>query len=289
MNEGESSNENNAVQVLLYSDQTFLAEGLASAFRDRPLFQLAASCGSIAEAAEIVKDRDIHIGLIELTEEVTVPALLSIRRASPHCRLVLWISAISRELAFQAMELGVRGILRRSTPAERFFTALRTVHEGDLWFEKEMLESFLHGKRVVLTRREGQLVSLLSQGLKNKEIAWTLQISEGTVKVYLSRLFKKLGVADRFELALFGLKNMQSGYASSVERGTAALAADGTAAGLMALHSVLITERGAPLPPDAKPMALHSVLIGKRGPPLPPDANERRPLGRFTPPLRPHN
>jgi DNA-binding NarL/FixJ family response regulator len=243
--------ENNAVQVLLYSDQTFLAEGLASAFSSRPAFQLAASCNSISDVSGIARDRTVDIGLIELTEEVTIPALLAIRRTNPRCRLVLWTSTISRELAFQAMELGVRGILPRSTPIERFFTALRTVHEGELWFEKEMLESFLHGKRVVLTRREGQLVSLLSQGLKNKEVAWTLQISEGTVKVYLSRLFKKLGVADRFELALFGLKNMQSGYASTVERGNAAVASDPTASGLMALHSVLIGERGAPTLPDA--------------------------------------
>ncbi len=56
-------------------------------------------------------------------------------------------------------------------------------------------------------------MSLLSQGLKNKEIAATLFISEGTVKVYLSRLFQKLGVKDRFELALFGLKNMPAGEA----------------------------------------------------------------------------
>ena len=268
MTESGSMNENNAVQVLLYSDQTFLAEGLASAFSARPAFHLAASCHSIAEAAEIVKDRLIHIGLIELTEEVTIPALLAIRRANPRCRLMLWISTISRELAFQAMELGVRGILRRSTSIERFLTALQTVHEGELWFEREMLESFLHGKRVVLTRREGQLVSLLSQGLKNKEIAWTLQISEGTVMVYLSRLFKKLGVDDRFELALFGLRNMQSGYASSVERGGPAVVADGTASGLMAFHSVLVEERGPPVPLDA-------VAHG--------------PLGKFTPPLRPHN
>src|SRR6185503_15843601 len=65
--------------------------------------------------------------------------------------------------------------------------------------------------RVALTQREGQLVSLLSQGLKNKEIAVTLMIGEGTVKVYLSRLFRKVGVKDRFELALFGLKNLTTG------------------------------------------------------------------------------
>jgi DNA-binding CsgD family transcriptional regulator len=71
-------------------------------------------------------------------------------------------------------------------------------------------------RRYSLTRREGQLVTLLAQGLKNKEIATSLNISEGTVKVYLSRLFQKLGVKDRFELALYGLKNLAPG-ASSVD------------------------------------------------------------------------
>ena len=59
---------------------------------------------------------------------------------------------------------------------------------GELWFEKALTDSFLCARRVALTQREGQLVSLLSQGLKNKEIATTLMISEGTVKVYLSRV-----------------------------------------------------------------------------------------------------
>jgi hypothetical protein len=55
------------------------------------------------------------------------------------------------------------------------------------------------------------LVTLLSQGLKNKEIATVLCVSENTVKVYLSRLFQKVGVKDRFELALYGLRNVAAG------------------------------------------------------------------------------
>jgi len=52
--------------------------------------------------------------------------------------------------------------------------------------------------------------------LKNKELGQALDISEGTVKVYLSRLFKKLGLKDRFELALFGLKNLTAGYSAQL-------------------------------------------------------------------------
>ena len=52
------------------------------------------------------------------------------------------------------------------------------------------------------------MVSLLAQGLKNKEIAYAMTLSEGTVKVYLSRLFQKVGANDRFDLALYALKNL---------------------------------------------------------------------------------
>jgi DNA-binding CsgD family transcriptional regulator len=77
-----------------------------------------------------------------------------------------------------------------------------------MWFEESLKEGFWASRPINLSRRESQLVSLLSQGLKNKEIATLLLISEGSVKVYLSRLFRKLGVNDRFELALYGLRNL---------------------------------------------------------------------------------
>jgi DNA-binding NarL/FixJ family response regulator len=133
------------------------------------------------------------------------------KHAMTNSKIVLWVTSISTELAFQAMGLGVRGILRKTLPTDLQVKCLQKVQAGELWFEKALTDSFLCARRVALTQREGQLVSLLSQGLKNKEIATTLMISEGTVKVYLSRLFQKVGVKDRFELALFGLKNLTTG------------------------------------------------------------------------------
>ncbi len=90
--------------------------------------------------------------------------------------------------------------------------SLRRIHAGELWFEQALTDSILTARRYTLTRREGQIVTLVAQGLKNRELGVALNISEGTVKVYLSRLFKKLGLKDRFELALFGLKNMTTSY-----------------------------------------------------------------------------
>jgi DNA-binding NarL/FixJ family response regulator len=146
--------------------------------------------------------------LLNLTPEGTVGVLSDIKRVRQESRLVLWVNAISAGLAFQAMGLGVHGILRTSLPIDLQIKCLQKIQEGELWFEKTLTDSFVNAQRVVLSRREGQLITLLCQGLKNKEIASTLKITEGTVKVYLSHLFQKVGVKDRFELAVFGLTNL---------------------------------------------------------------------------------
>ena len=96
----------------------------------------------------------------------------------------------------------------RACPIELQIKCLRNVAAGDLWVEQGLCDRLLTSTRIALTRRERQLVSLLAQGLKNKEIAYAMTLSEGTVKVYLSRLFQKVGANDRFDLALYALKNL---------------------------------------------------------------------------------
>ena len=121
---------------------------------------------------------------------------------------MLWGEALTGEFAFQAMQLGVRGILAGTISIEGLLAALENVHRGVLCFEQELMDSVLAHTRVTLTRRQGQIVSLVSQGFKNKEIATAMGITEGTVKVYLYKLFRKLGMNDRLDMALYGLKNL---------------------------------------------------------------------------------
>jgi DNA-binding NarL/FixJ family response regulator len=145
--------------------------------------------------------------------------LQTLSREAPFSRTVLWLHDIAPESAYRAKEYGVRGILRKSLPPEMILKCVRKVHEGELWFEKTLTDTFLSGRTVRVSRRENELITLVSQGLKNKEIATVMEISEGTVKVYLSRLFEKVGVRDRFELALFGLRSAPSpadGFAAPV-------------------------------------------------------------------------
>src|SRR5437899_3930471 len=201
-------------RVLLYSDEPILAKGLESVLRTVEGFELLPTCGTLPILMEQLTQGAPDLVLMDLTHEITFAVLSDMKHYMASSRIVLWVNSISTELALQAMGLGVRGILRKTLPTDLQVKCLQKVQGGELWFEKALTDSFLCARRVALTQREGQLVSLLSQGLKNKEIATALLISEGTVKVYLSRLFQKLGVKDRFELALYGLKNLTAGQGS---------------------------------------------------------------------------
>lgn len=197
-------------RVLLLTDEPVLAAGFSSVLKSAAAFESVSVCAGAAELPAAVHAHTPDVLLIDLTPEITFGILSQLRREYPGCRLVLWVRSISTELAYQAMEMGVRGVLRKTLSPELLAKCLMKVAEGELWFDKSLTASFLSAKMVSLTKRESQLVGLLSQGLKNKEIAATLSISEGTVKVYLSRLFQKVGVKDRFELALYGLRNLQN-------------------------------------------------------------------------------
>jgi len=197
--------------VLLCSDEPILAEGLARILADSEALNLVSYCPGTDGLRSQMELHQPDLLLVDLTAGVTFGVLSGLHEVASRAKIVLWVHSISTELALQAMSLGVRGILRKTLPTETLVRCLTRVIEGELWFEKAMTDSIMSARRYSLTRREGQLVSLLSQGLKNKEIAAALTISEGTVKVYLSRLFQKLGVKDRFELALYGLKNLTPG------------------------------------------------------------------------------
>jgi two-component system nitrate/nitrite response regulator NarL len=215
----EKSNRRNGklhhmARVLLCTDEPILAEGLTKILAGCDGLDLCSWCAGVEGLAGQMAEHEPDLLLVDMTNEVTFSVLNSLHGISYQAKIVLWVHTISTELALQAMSLGIRGILRKTLPVATLLRCLDRVREGELWFDKALTDSIMGARRYSLTRREGQLVTLLSQGLKNKEIASALTISEGTVKVYLSRLFQKLGVKDRFELALYGLKNLAPGAGS---------------------------------------------------------------------------
>lgn len=120
---------------------------------------------------------------------------------------IFWSAAPTPETELAALDYGAQGVLSDFSSDEEFLACLHTVLEGGKWIPPGLSQVVFRNRLCNLTRRESEITRLVTQGLTNKEIAVLLEISEGTVKIYLSRLFDKLGVADRYELALVGLRS----------------------------------------------------------------------------------
>lgn len=211
------------MRVVVYSDKPILAIGLKSLISADPVLKLNACCSSIAALKEHVASEKPDLAVVDVTPELTSTALHELRNIAPECKLILWTDTIAGDLLLQALGTGVRGVLRKTLSLEAHRECLHRVCSGELWFEKTLTDSVRAARRVPLSPRESQLVTLLVRGFKNKEISRELGITEGTVKVYLSHLFQKSGAKDRMELALQGLKNLHTAGNSTDQGGMSSL------------------------------------------------------------------
>jgi DNA-binding NarL/FixJ family response regulator len=207
----KQSPDSTTLRLVLYTDDTVLALGAMSALSSLPQFQARTAEPRLSNLIPFVEEVCPDVILLDLTPEMTLGLISTLRRVAPCARLILWGRAFSEELRYQAKQIGVAGFLTRTGTLEEFSKSLLEMAGGG---DVSVTRKPAHSTTVSLTNRESQLVTLLAQGLKNKEIATCIGISEGTVRIYLSKLFAKIGARDRFEVAVFGLKNAYCGQAS---------------------------------------------------------------------------
>lgn len=196
--------------VAVFSMQPILVAGLQALITEQSGLALWVPWSDAEDVIRSLAERQPDVLLIDMTANITLSVIHDIRSVCPKTPMILWVETVSIEFVSQVIGLGVRGILRKSLSIDLQLKCLERVAAGELWVEKALSDQLLSSRRVVLTPRERQLMALLAQGCKNKEIAFSLQITEGTVKVYLSRLFQKTGASDRLELALFAVKNFSA-------------------------------------------------------------------------------
>ena len=198
------------MQVLLYADEPILSDALSVAFGRTNDINLVRVVRDAKQILPQIQQAEPDLALLTVTPELHLSTLTEVREFAPKCRIVLWAHFYSQEIAFQVIELGIRGILSRTSSMELLLKCLRKVHEGELWFDRQLALGHMNYHRVSLTLRQAQLAELVAEGHNNKEISETLSLSEGAVKVYLSHLFEKLGTKDRNELAQLVIRNVRS-------------------------------------------------------------------------------
>src|SRR5204862_2633009 len=138
---------------------------------------------------------------------------------APTLRLVVITPEPNEEITLELFRRGAHGIASREVEPELFVECLRKVSKGEPWLDSRGVQWVLEAYRsqgtrpassrakVQLTPKESLIVSCVTQGMKNKEIAVRVGTTEQVVKNYLRKVYDKLGVADRLELALFCLHN----------------------------------------------------------------------------------
>ena len=185
-----------------------------------PEFTLLPSCSTPAQLTGTLAKQQPHAIIHSLTLDPELSLLPEIRRVAPATAIIVLGREFTPELAHHAMELGARGFLCTTVGPESIHECIRLCASGQLWMERALYNSLLDSRPVPLSRRQTELLGLLIQGLKNREIGLAMGISEGTVKTYLTKLFEKVGARDRFELALYGLKNIRTAPEAELERDT---------------------------------------------------------------------
>jgi two-component system nitrate/nitrite response regulator NarL len=198
--------------VILVSDQPVLLCGLTHILKKNG-FEVAACCAKDEVLQCLTDEKTVDVVLLDITAGLTFGHLTEIHSRFAESPVVLWADVLPLELVFRTFEFGVRGLVQRTAGPEQLCDSLSRVANG------EMQIGFGTGRDVpmpvskpALTPREREIVGKLREGLRNKQIAAEMNITEGTVKIYLFRLFHKLGVRNRFELARSGVSDeMQFG------------------------------------------------------------------------------
>ena len=136
-----------------------------------------------------------------------------------------------REIVVQSLRSGARGIFSRRDPFKALAKCIRCVHEGQIWANNEQIEYILEAfaplrprlsksnGMTLLTPREQAVTGLVAEGMKNREIARVLQVTDHTVSNYLYHIFDKLGVSSRVELILYALSRAASAPAHTTGHG----------------------------------------------------------------------
>lgn len=195
------------IRILIISGEPVYAEGVRDILAEAD-FEVAGLCRNL-DQVRLYCAAGGRAGLVFVTSASTIPAELvsALRELLPDASLVLSTDRSAAGNALQAIELGVRGVVSRKLEAEELIEALRAVAEGEMYVQYPAITALPARTRTSLTAREGELLKLVACGLKNKEIATAMRITEGSVKTYMFRLFRRLNVKDRFELAMYAMEN----------------------------------------------------------------------------------
>jgi len=217
---------NGKIRIVIADDHPIFLDGLKRVLKQEEKFAVVGEARDGRETLELVQQEQPDILLLDLRMPVVdgMEVLQQLQRMNLPTRVIVLTAAEDKMEYVQAMRYGACGIVLKQTPGDLIVKSVRKVASGEIWLDSHttaaVMQQFAapaehaaatpsaamrNRERSPLSAREREIVALVAQGYKNKEMAEKMFISEQTVKNHLHNIFDKLGVSDRLELALYAI------------------------------------------------------------------------------------
>jgi DNA-binding NarL/FixJ family response regulator len=206
------------IRVLIADDHAIFRDGLRKLLENEDDISIVGEASNGNQAVQLLSKLKPDILLLDLRmpDKDGLSVLEEVNFDSMNTRVIVLTATEDDREVVRAVRLGARGIVLKDSATDLLIKSIRTVYAGEIWLDKkktsDVIEAFKKSaeagprrEKPLLSDREKEIVQLVAQGFRNREIGEKLFISEQTVKNHLHNIFDKLGVSDRLELALYAL------------------------------------------------------------------------------------
>ncbi|WP_088226785.1 response regulator transcription factor [Desulfosporosinus sp. FKB] len=208
------------MKVLIVDDDALIREGLKILLEIEDDFQVVGTASNGQEALEMCRWEKPELVLMDIRMPVMDGVLGTklIKSQLREIKIVILTTFKDDEYIKEALKSGAEGYILKNQPADSIIESLRAVSKGNIVLEREVantLSSMLKEnkratpERLNISQREFEILKLVGEGLSNREIAESLNLSEGTTRNYVTGLLEKLGFRDRTQLAIFFIRNCE--------------------------------------------------------------------------------
>ena len=207
-----------AIRILVADDHAIFRDGLRKLLEGADDVQIVGEASNGIECTKMLAKLKPDILLLDLRmpEKDGLAVLEEVNFDTLQTRVIVVTAAEDDRDVVRAMRLGARGVVLKQSASDLLLKSIRKVYDGEIWLDNRMTaevveafkksaESGQRREKPLLSEREKEIVQLVAQGFRNREIGEKLFISEQTVKNHLHNIFDKLGVSDRLELALYAI------------------------------------------------------------------------------------
>ncbi len=207
------------ISVMIADDHSMVREGIRQILELDGDIKVNAEAGSGKECIEMLDEKGTDVLLLDINMPNMngLQVLQYLREKKTNVKVLILTIHNEVEYLVRAVEIGVDGYVLKDSDSTVLKKAIFTINKGDSFIQPELtpllkkrLEDKSTSPKLIeekLTRREIEVLKLLAEGLFNKEVAYTLNISEKTVKNHVSNIFKKINVSDRTQAAVYAIKH----------------------------------------------------------------------------------